>query len=334
MDSPGAPPLDAPSPDPGLERSFYWGQLIMTGLYGVEMFMCMFSTYLILSLPPSARRGRTIYLIIGVLILALLTVTVITDAVFLEFMWIDHRDAPGGPLGYLAANSAIWWQTLGTATEQLVNYLGDGLLMYRCFVIYNNNRWVLVFPALLYLGSLSMGIMTLVQSSIPGSDFFAGETVNFGVPWAALSVTLNFTLTCLITARILIARRNARKYLQGNGMDVYTGLASILVESSLPFSFLGIVFAITYGKNLDQGPTFLFIWSAFAALSPQFIIFRVATGRAWTREIATNISRGDSMLFDTTRVNKTVESYQLHSTFVGDNDSKSHGLGSVNKLDV
>jgi len=332
-------PVNSPSSHPGLERSLYWGQLMMTGLYGVELFMCLFSAHLIFSLPPSARQGRIIYVVIGAIILSLLTVTVFTDAVFLEFMWIDHRDAPGGPLGYLDANSAIWWQTLGTATEQLVNYIGDGLLMYRCFVIYNNNFLTLIFPLLLYLGSLSMGIMTLVQSAVPGSDFFAGETVNFGVPWAALSVTLNVTLTTLITARIISARRNAKRYLDGGGMDVYTSLASVLVESSLPFSILGIVFAVTYGKGLDEGPAFLFIWSAFSALSPQFIIFRVATGRAWTREVASQVSRGSTMIFgsSTMGISRTIESYQLQSTMLSskDNDSKvTRSIGSINKFEV
>lgn len=44
-------------------------------------------------------------------------------------MWIDHRDAPGGPLGYLAANESIWWQVLGSAAGQVTNFMADGLLV-------------------------------------------------------------------------------------------------------------------------------------------------------------------------------------------------------------
>jgi len=286
--------------------------------------MCLFSTNLILSLPPSTRKGRDVYMYIGGLILALVTIVVLTDAIFLEFMWIDHRNGPGGPLGYLQANSSIWWQTLGTAANQVSNFIGDGLLMYRCFVIYNNNPLVIVFPVILYLGSISMAVMTLIQSAAPGSNFFQGKTVNFGVPWASLSVALNVTLTCLIILRILRARKNARKYFDDHD-TIYTSLASILVESSLPFSILGIAFAITYGKTLDEGPAFLFAWSAFSGLSPQFIIFRVATGRAWTRDIASQISRRDSTIV----FEHTLESCQLKSMSTLDNSKAARSFPSV-----
>lgn len=116
-----------------------------------------------------------------------------------------------------------------------------------------------------------MAIMTLIQSAAPGSNFFQGKIINFGVPWASLSVALNVTLTCLIILRILQARKNARKYFDDHGHGaVYTSLASILVESSLPFSILGIAFAITYGKTLDEGPAFLFAWSAFSVNVTRF----------------------------------------------------------------
>ena len=69
------------------------------------------------------------YMIIGGLSLALTTVVVWTDVVFMEFMWIEHRDFEGGPLAYLTANSSIWWQTFGTAANQVTNFLGDGLLV-------------------------------------------------------------------------------------------------------------------------------------------------------------------------------------------------------------
>ena len=110
-------------------------------------------------------------------------------------------------------------------------------------------------------------MVTLVQSALPGADFFRGKTVNFGVPWAALSVSLNIIVTCLITIKLLRARRQLKKSLPEHSLRMYTGVAAILVESALPFSVLGIVFAVTYGKNLDVGPAFLFVWATFCVCS-------------------------------------------------------------------
>ncbi|KAJ7586814.1 hypothetical protein C8J56DRAFT_766324, partial [Mycena floridula] len=254
--------------------------------------MYFYSTHLFIISTNTARRTTRLYIAFGGLILALTTVTVFTDAVLLEFMWIDHRDFPGGPLSYLAATTSAWWQVLGTATGQVTNFCGDALLLYRCYVIYNGRWSIIIFPIILYLGSFAMAMVMLVQSAIPGSPFFRGVTVNFGVPWAALSVALNFTVTALITFRILKARHSAKKHFADriSSIDVYTSLVAILVESSLPFTVLGLIFAVTYGKNVDEGPAFLLVWSAFSALSPQFIIFRVASGHAWTRNVASDVS--------------------------------------------
>ena len=108
-----------------------------------------------------------------------------------------------------------------------------------------------------------MAIVTLVQSAYPGSNFFRGATVDFGVPWAALSVGLNIVVTALITFRLLNAHHRLKKVLPDHIVHMYTGMAAIFIESALPFSILGIAFAITYGLHSDIGPAFLFVWATF-----------------------------------------------------------------------
>ncbi|KAF7348573.1 hypothetical protein MVEN_01374900 [Mycena venus] len=287
------------------------------------MFLCFLqSAYLSWSSDPEARRNARSYILFGGLLLALLTISVFTNSVFLEFMWIDHRDTLGGPLGFLASFSSVWWQTLGTASTQVTNFLGDGLLMYRCYVIWNTRWSILVFPFILYLGSIAMAMIMLVQSALPGSDFFRGKTVDYGVPWAALSVSLNVTLTALITLRILLARRAIKQFqVSDKSFGVYFSVAAMVIESSLPFSLLGLIFAVTYGKNLDIGPAFLFTWATFAALSPQFIIFRVATGRAWTRDVASDLSAHSDIVFRHTTQN--LESVELSTAVTSHMESGS-----------
>ncbi|KAJ7595767.1 hypothetical protein C8J56DRAFT_1012155 [Mycena floridula] len=291
--------VDSPSPAINIERSLFWGLIVMTGLYAIDVFMYCYSTQMFVSSSTVARRTARMYIILGAVILSLITVTVITDAVLLEFMWIDHRDTPGGPLAYFTVTLSAWWQVLSTVTSQVANACGDALLLYRCYIIYNGSWAVVAFPFIVYLGTLAMALVMAIQSA--NSDFFKGPTVNFGVPWIALSVTLNIVVTALILFRILKARRSMSRFSsstssrQSHG-DVYTSLVAILIESSLPFSLLGLVAAVTYGKGIDEGAGFLLIWSAFAALSPQFIIFRVASGRAWTRNVASDME-SESCIF-------------------------------------
>jgi len=84
-------------------------------------------------------------------------------------------------------------------------------------------------------------------------------------------------------------------------MKIYTSVASILIESALPFSILGIVYGVYVGNGQAPQVALGIIWGSFfvslvsvrgsrikvsliasQALSPQLIILRVAMGRAWS----------------------------------------------------
>lgn len=164
-----------------------------------------------------------------------------------------------------------------------------------------------------------MGILATVQSALPGSGFFTGKTINYGLPWIILTVMLNVTLTTLICVKISLARRMVQRCLEKEDLKVYTSIMAILIESSLPFSILGIVFAIAYGKGWSLSFALENIWGVLVVcrsvshlpyrkctqssflpqvVSPQFIILRVVMGRAWTRDIASRAGTQSSVEFN------------------------------------
>ncbi|KAL0961080.1 hypothetical protein HGRIS_006063 [Hohenbuehelia grisea] len=322
------------SPDIALEHSFYWGILISAMLYGVEIYMYLHSTYLFLSRDHArgSSRPQFLYIIIGFLMLVFISIAGFANFVFIQFMYIDHRDAEGGPLGYFAANSTVWWQVLGTVSGEVSNYLGDALLIYRCYIIWNGGYAIIGLPVLLWLGSIAMGTITAVQSAIPGSDFFRQQT-NFAIPWVVLSVALNLFCTAVIALRLLKARSAMRDVgaLQDGELKTYTGVIAILVESALPFSILGIVFAITLGQNNAASPSLAFIWGTFCALSPQMIIYRVAIGRAWSRELASRLS-SNTLAFAHDKSQPTFSTMADSQTRTAEKTTGSTGFRSVVSL--
>ncbi|EJD00199.1 uncharacterized protein FOMMEDRAFT_112550 [Fomitiporia mediterranea MF3/22] len=327
------------SPDIVFERSYYIGIVFHAMLYGMDIYMYFQSLYLLLnSRRNEFYQSSRIYVIVGGIMLFLYTFAFAADAVYGQLMWIEHRDFPGGPVAYFVANSSIWIQTLGTLSGQISMWMGDGLLLYRCWIVWNTWK-VTIFPFLIYLFSIIFGLITLVESALPGANFFRGNPVNFGVPWVALSVALNIVATTLICTRIMIARRQLNKAQNTNDrMPEYTGAMAILVESSLPVSLLGIVFAVTFGKNLDISLAFTQIWGVSVVLSPQFIILRVAMGRAWTRKVASQFS--SSIRFtgiSTTRVSDgvhTFDSREKGSTALAGGKSAPSLVDSQTKSEV
>ncbi|KAJ2928169.1 hypothetical protein H1R20_g8915, partial [Candolleomyces eurysporus] len=98
-------------------------------------------------------------------------------------------------------------------------------------------------------------------------------------------------VTGLISFHLLKARRNISKLLPSNDMHVYTGVVAILIESALPLSVFGVIFAAFTRAALNpRGPGFIVayytfgcLFYSFCSLSPHMIIFRVTTGRSWLK---------------------------------------------------
>ncbi|RXW12551.1 hypothetical protein EST38_g13305 [Candolleomyces aberdarensis] len=77
-------------------------------------------------------------------------------------------------------------------------------------------------------------------------------------------------------------------------MRVYTGVITILIESAAPLTIFGVINAamiLRVGNALSAHPAAIIVCStlfdgffySFCALSPHLIIFRVTTGRSFTK---------------------------------------------------
>lgn len=96
-----------------------------------------------------------------------------------------------------------------------------------------------------------MGILLLFQSAQPGTTLFGKTAVNFGVPYFALSSSLNVVITILISSRLLFFRRSVQQTL---GRDIanatpYLSIAALVIESSMLYAVISIVFVIPYGLH-------------------------------------------------------------------------------------
>ncbi|KAJ7220017.1 hypothetical protein GGX14DRAFT_336543, partial [Mycena pura] len=267
-----------------LERSWYIGNTIFAILYGIELCMFFMTAYF-MSTNKRRDTSKFFYIAFSGALLVLITIAMACNLYFGQMMWIEHRDVDGGPVAFFFNNIAAWYNTFGTAADVTANVLGDGLMLYRCWVFWSGvSMWFIAFPALLWLASTSMAIAATIQSGLPGGDFFKGVTVNFTIPWLVLTITFNIVTTSMITFRLFTVSRSMRSVLGKERAETYTGVIAILVESALPFTLLGIGYLITYIRNAPEELAFADIWGCFVSLSPQAIILRVAMGSAWSKK--------------------------------------------------
>ncbi|KAF8880098.1 hypothetical protein CPB84DRAFT_1656811, partial [Gymnopilus junonius] len=220
------------------------------------------------------------YVYYGFIQLFFITVRSAINAVAGQLMWIDNRDAPGGPFVYYSTISGKWYGVCVTACAAISFAMTDGLLLYRCYIIYNANWRIVVLPCILYFGEIVMGILVPVEIGVSHTSFFAKPSTNFSIAWISLTCTLTTTMTGLIIGRILYVAYETRLATD------YTGVISMLVESAAPLSVAGIAFAVCVAKGSLGFVPLADVWGALAVFSPQLIILRAAMGRAWSENTA------------------------------------------------
>jgi hypothetical protein len=154
--------------------------------------------------------------------------------------------------------------------------------MYRCYVIYNMKRWVIIFPLILYLASIcectlaktrisapqslspeAMGIITLYLASQPNSSLWHGITVNFGLPYFTISVGLNVLLTLMISVRLILHSRNIRGAMGSTTgvSSLYRTIVTMLIESSALYAVTSLLFIGPYAAHNYASDIFLPILS-------------------------------------------------------------------------
>lgn len=270
------------------EHSYYIGNYMSGILYGVELVMYFMTLQgLFRKGNHNSAKSRRFFAIYSTVLLLLLTIDISVNAVWGEQMWITFRDGPGGVPGFIVTQTSVWYQTLGSTSVVCMIFLGDALLLYRLYVIYGSSLLMISLPILAYLAAFSLAIIELVLAGKPGGDFFHGRTINFGTPYYTITIAFNIFVTTFIVFRLMKLGKAVSRALGTESAKMYTSIASMLIESAAPYSMVGIMFLIPYALGNGTAISFGQVWAKLACLSPQLIVLRVVTGKAWGREIVT-----------------------------------------------
>ncbi|OSC98586.1 hypothetical protein PYCCODRAFT_1439097 [Trametes coccinea BRFM310] len=285
-------------PNAIFQNCYYVGNNFNAILYGVELVLYFLSVRIIWTSRDRRSSDHRFFLCFSTGLLLMITIYVAVQAVFGQEMWIVNADYPGGSAAYLAEYAAVWYQTLGSAASIVLNLMSDGLLIYRCYIVWGDIR-VILFPALLYLATAALGILTCYVSGSPNADFFVGKAQQVALSYSSVVIGLNVIVSTLICARIFFLASRMRGALGYEAAKAYTGAAALIVESALPYTLFGIAYVVSLGLNSPTSILFLSIYVMFTCISPQMIVLRVLMGRAWSRDSATKTATRTGVQFST-----------------------------------
>ncbi|KAI0327474.1 hypothetical protein GY45DRAFT_1338797 [Cubamyces sp. BRFM 1775] len=301
------------------QNAYYIGNTFAAILYGVVLVLYFMIIRTMLDPKHKGPRSDRFFVFFSTALLCLNTVFFATDTVFGEEMWIVHADYPGGQDAYLEDNASVWYQTLGTAASIVLNLLSDGLLIYRCWVVWDDIR-VVVFPALIYLGAFSAGLAQLYESGRPNANYFAGLAQQLGIAYTSSVIGLNVLVTALICGRIYFASRRYAHVLGIEVGDEYKSATAIIVESALLYTLTGVAYLVAFALDSE---TSIFFLSVYVMMT--MIVLRVISGRAWTRRDRSTLT-STGLEFTNTAAAKSDGGDSGLAPFGGDRAEKQHEL--------
>ncbi|KAH6908931.1 hypothetical protein BKA70DRAFT_1279127, partial [Coprinopsis sp. MPI-PUGE-AT-0042] len=156
--------------------------------------------------------------------------------------------------------------------------IGDALLIYRYYIIYFDNIWMTICPLIIHLANIGVAI----RSWYPLEGY---RPAAFAAANGLLVVLLNIVVTTLISTRLLRGHKKLSENLPLSSHKLYIGAIAVLVEAAAPVAVAGLVWAIitvvpTTPELVIAQAAFQALFQVTAALAPQLIIFRVATGNS------------------------------------------------------
>ncbi|KAF9066945.1 hypothetical protein BDP27DRAFT_1329721 [Rhodocollybia butyracea] len=270
------------------ERCTLVGIVLSTFIYGILFVVFLQAAYFLYMVPHrfSGKKRNWILIAYAWITFGLATIFIGMDLHTLELMFIDHRDVPGGPIAYSASQYSSVFVVFANSTFIVAEWFADAFLVYRCLLIFRQNLYVVILPTLIYVATIPLGVVLLFQSSRPNATLWTKVTVNFGIPYYSLSVSLNIMVTLAISLRLMYYRNRLKKSLGTASNLPYVSIAAMLIESSSVYAVGSLCFIIPYALNSAASHLFLPVLIQAQVLAPMLIIMRVADQRAWNSHTA------------------------------------------------
>ncbi|KAH6869084.1 hypothetical protein BKA70DRAFT_378108 [Coprinopsis sp. MPI-PUGE-AT-0042] len=309
----------------------YAGAQLYSLLIMVQIYLSVHTSMRFYQLPREQRQKRRRYILFLLVILPLS----ITRYVFYIREDIPHMLDSPGIRRYFSCPGPPAEQAISFVCTATLSLVGDAFLAWRATVIWGHHPVLKPIPAAVYIINLGVCVASTlfkfravqvhaiaVEGMLPllerGRFDWDDEKHFFEVTQGAQmihqawritdfssSVMVNIVTTTLIGTRILIMRKRMKRLAKTSAVFTstlpYGYLTALLLESSLPFTLLGIAGAIltglldpasnTYNPAMHAFPIVIVLWTNALALGPQLIIYRIVSGTTWTSNPRASLSR-------------------------------------------
>ncbi|KAG2068827.1 hypothetical protein BDR04DRAFT_1056343 [Suillus decipiens] len=275
------------------EKGWLQGTVVSAVAYGIDVALYFMCFHLLLRQMNRTNYKKHLPLLIYISTTFILsTLFMAALANFTQLAFIQYRDYPGGPNAFENTMFGIPVDNLGNVCGFLTMILSDGLVVWRCMVIYRGcmvPMWIIMlFPCLMFAASIAMGIMWLLQVTT-NSPYFSSTNINYTVPYLSLSLALNIIITIVIVLRLLTYRYRISRALGSSYGTQYTSIAAMIIESAALYSAFSVAFLTLFNLNNPISETFIEALTQVQIIAMLLIVFRVAQGKGWSQDTMSRV---------------------------------------------
>lgn len=272
-----------------LERFRLDGMMIACIAYGIYFLLTVQAWMALMQLPRRQHGGKNTEHRLALLFYVFITfvlgsISTALNIKYTQMIWIDDRDAPGGPVVLIKNYMSLRMNFIALASGHISEWFMQGLLVHRCSAIWNWSRWVMLPMTTLYLAMIGFSITVLVQAGTNCSFY------NNIAELAYLCIEVGHTVlyTILVTTRLFIMRKRMKQIMTQHDSSTYNTIALMVIESAALYSAFGIAFIVAFAMHAYGLTTLCFLSiGRIQGIAQLFIIIRVARGRAATSEWST-----------------------------------------------
>ncbi|KAJ7596395.1 hypothetical protein C8J56DRAFT_773606 [Mycena floridula] len=302
-------------------ESLLYGAFVILAVISISLSLYRHSLYL--SIRPGQCRWKLSTLVTPMFLGAIGLVVTITGhwiitvlRMFDAFVTYNHGETPTAYYADISKTTEVVKTGLLMAT--LV--LSDIMIVYRMWIVWHHNRYVMIFPVLSILGLTVCGIGVTYQfyKYDPTASIFESEAGRWIRSDCVLTLATNLYSTGMIVWRLWSTDRKI-KSIRSSGTSIVQRALVLIIESAAIYTTWTIIYIIAYELHAEVEATFDNAWPAVAGIS--FMLIKVRVGLGWAQETQNTNQEPASQHLDGNRYR--MDQLTLNRTRERDNASAS-----------
>ncbi|THU89263.1 hypothetical protein K435DRAFT_678344, partial [Dendrothele bispora CBS 962.96] len=250
---------------------------IQTLLYGAYVVVFGLTVWILAFKRLQKESINKPMLFIAIIMFVLATMHIGVNYTRIIRAFITFKDEPGDPPAYFNQLSEFT-QIFGSAIYVAQTLVGDSVVLYRCYLVWNHNKLVVVFPLFLLFGSTACGVGILYSFAkvVPQAEIFVDELQHWIVSFFSLTLATNLICTALVAYRIWYINHLASTFSLGSG-GLYP-IMLMVIESGMVYSLTLTALLVLYKTQSWFQYVLLDAISPIVGLVFSMIIVRIGLG--------------------------------------------------------